>query len=87
MMLYGELGAVLLDVDIKIRMLRYGARLCLRDKPKISNFIYSLLNTLDKKNIFKSEWIQTVKTTLNCCGFSGIKHFHVLLKHSNSQLS
>ena len=36
-----------------------------------SNTIYSLLYTLDKKNISKSEWIQTVKTTLNYCGFSG----------------
>ena len=30
----------------------------------------SLLYALDEKHIFKSEWIQTVKTTLNCCGFS-----------------
>ena len=71
MMVYGELGVVPLDVDIKLRMLTYWARLCLGDKHKISNTIYSLLYTLDEKNIFKSEWIQTVKTTLNYCGFSG----------------
>ena len=28
MMVYGELGAVPLDVDIKLRMLTYWARLC-----------------------------------------------------------
>ena len=70
-MVYGELSVVPLDVDIKLRMLTYWARLCLGDKHKISNTIYSLLYTLDEKNIFKSEWIQTVKTTLNYCGFSG----------------
>ena len=71
MMVYGELGVVPLDVDIKLRMLTYWARLCLGDKHKISNTIYSLLYSLDEKNIFKSEWIKTVKTTLNYCGFSG----------------
>ena len=64
MMVYGELGVVPLDVDIKLRMLTYWARLCLGDKHKISNTI-SLLYTLDEKNIFKSVWILTVKTTLN----------------------
>ena len=70
MMVYGELGVVPLDVDIILRMLTYWARLCLGDKHKIFNTIYSLLYTLDEKNIYKSEWIQTVKTTLNYCGFS-----------------
>ena len=67
MMVYGELGVVPLDADIKLRMLKYWAKLCLGDKHKISNTIY----TLDGKNIFKSEWIQTVKITLNYYGFSG----------------
>ena len=71
MMVYGELGAVPLDFDIKLRMLTYWARLCLGKKHKISNTIYSLLYTLDEKYIFRSEWIQTVKTKLNYCGFSG----------------
>ena len=67
MMVYGELGATPLDIDIKSRMLTFWARLCSRDKHKISSTIYSLLYTLDK-----SEWIETVKTTLNNCGFSGL---------------
>ena len=71
MMVYGELGVVPLDVDIKLRMLIYRARLCLGDKHKMSNNIYSLLYTLDEQNIFNSEWIQTVKTILNYRGFSG----------------
>ena len=50
MMVYGELGVVALDVDIKLRMLTYWARLCLGDKHKIPNTIYSLLYTLDEKN-------------------------------------
>ena len=39
MMVYGELGAVPLDVDIKLRMLTYLTRLCLGDKHNISNTI------------------------------------------------
>ena len=49
MMVYGELGVVPLDVDIKLRMLTYWARLCLGDKHTISNTIYSLLYTSDEK--------------------------------------
>ena len=70
MMVYGELGATPLDIDIKSRMLTFWARLCSGDKHKISNTIYSLLYTLDKNDIFKSEWIETVKTPLNNSGFS-----------------
>ena len=71
MMVYGGLGAVPLDIDIKLRMLTYWARLSLGDKHKESNTIYSLLYALDENKIFKSEWIKTVKTTLKYCGFSG----------------
>ena len=46
-------------------MLAFWARLCSGDKHKISNTIYSLLYTLDEKYIFKSEWVETVKTILN----------------------
>ena len=55
MMVYGELGAVPLDIDNKLRMLTYWARLCLGDKHKESNTIYSLSYTLDENKIFKSE--------------------------------
>ena len=72
MMAYGELGATPLDVDIKSRILTCWARLCSCDEHKISNTIYSLLYTLEEKHIFKSEWVGTVKTTLNNCGFSGV---------------
>ena len=44
MMDYRELGVVPLDVDIKLRMLTYRARLCLVDKHKISNTIYYYIN-------------------------------------------
>ena len=43
MMVYGKLqGAVPLDVDIKLRMLTFWARLFLGDEHKISNTIYLL---------------------------------------------
>ena len=69
MIVHGDLSAVLLDVDIKSRMLTYWGRLCLGNKH--NNIIYSLVYILDEKNIFKSEWMQTVNTTLNYCRFSG----------------
>ena len=47
-MVYGELDAVPLNVDIKLRMLTYWAKLSLGDKHKISNTIYSSLYTLDE---------------------------------------
>ena len=53
-------------------LLTFWARLCSGDKHKKSNTIYSLLYTLDEKDILKSEWIETVKTTLNNCVFSGL---------------
>ena len=53
MMVYGELGVVPLDVDIKLRMLTYWARLCLGNKHKIFNTIYSLLHTLNEKKYLK----------------------------------
>ena len=46
MMVYGEMGAIPLDVDIKSRMLTFWARLCSGEKHKICNTIYSLLYTL-----------------------------------------
>ena len=60
MMVYGELGVVPLDVDIKLRMLTYGARVCLVDKHcrstgrKSSSAIYSLPK---KPEISLSHWI------------------------------
>ena len=78
MVVYGELGAIPLDVDIKSRMLTFCTRLCSGEKHKITNTIYSLLYTLDEKKIFKFEWLETVKTTI-------ANHCLVLSKYSNIQ--
>ena len=43
MMVYGELGAIPLDIVIKSRMLTFWARLCTGEKHKISNRIYYLV--------------------------------------------
>ena len=55
MMVYGELGVFPLDVDIKLRMLTYWARLCLGDKHNISNTIYSLLYNFFESLKFESK--------------------------------
>ena len=53
MMVYGELGATPLDVDIRSRMLTYWARLCLGDESKFSSMVYSLLYKLDDNYDFR----------------------------------
>ena len=51
---------MLLIIISRTCMLTFWERLCSGDKHKISNTIYSLLYTLDKNDIFKSEWVETV---------------------------
>lgn len=71
-MVYGELGVMPVDIDIKSRLIGYWARLISGHQNKISNMVYLLLYKLDVLKLFHSDWINTVKTTLNLSGFSGI---------------
>jgi len=71
-MVYGELGVMPVNIDVKTRMIVYWAKLICGNQGKISNLIYSLLYKLDQLNIFKSDWIHTIKSILNNSGFSGI---------------
>ena len=71
-MVYGELGITPLDIDIKARMIVYWAKLVNEDQRKISNMIYTLLYKLDIFNIFKSNWLSSIRCTLNYSGFLGI---------------
>ena len=71
-MVYGELGITPLDIDIKARMIAYWAKLVNEDQSKISHMIYTLLYKLDEFNIFKSNWLSSIRCTLNDSGFPGI---------------
>ena len=71
-MVYGELGITPLDIDIKARMITYWAKLVNEDQSEISHMIYTLLYKLDEFNIFKSNWLSSIRCTLNDSGFPGI---------------
>ena len=62
-MVYGESGITPLDIDIKARM---------EDQKKISHMIYSFSYKLDEFDIYKSNWISKIRSTLNDSGFPGI---------------
>ena len=69
-MIHGEFGVI--SIDISIRMSVYWAKLVSSNQNKISNMIYSILYKLHDLEIFKSDWINTVRSILNDSGFSGI---------------
>ena len=71
-MMYGKLGITHLDIDIKDRMIVYWAKLVNEDQSKISHMIYFLLYKLDEFNIFKLNWLSSIRYTLNDSGFPGI---------------
>ena len=71
-MVYGDLGITPLDINIKARMIVYWAKLVNEDQSKISHMIYNLLYTSDKFNIFKLNWLSSIRCTLNDSGFPGI---------------
>ena len=88
MIVYGELGAIPLDVDIKSRMLTFWTRLCSGEKHKISNTIYSLLYTLDeKKNLSLNGWklLRQRWTIADFLDYGWINHCLALSKYSNIQ--
>ena len=70
--MYGELGITPLDIDINARMIVYWAKLVNEDQRKISNMLHTLLYKLDIFNIFKSNWLSSIRCTLNYSGFPGI---------------
>ena len=71
-MIYGELCVTPLSIDVSIRMVVYWAKLVSSNQNKISNMIYSILYKLHNLEIYKSDWINTVRSILNDSGYSGI---------------
>ena len=72
-MVYGELGEYPLIISAQTRMIMFWANICQdSEKPKISNLMYKLLYRLNKENVYKSPWLNCVKTILEDCGFPGI---------------
>ena len=69
-MVFGELGELPISENIKTRMLCFWSKLVSDNNNKISSMLYRLLYTMDRENMFSSNWIITVKNLLNNCGFT-----------------
>lgn len=72
-MIYGELGATPLYIDIQVRLVSFWCKLIENsDKHKLSSFVYDAIYELHQHNQIKSVWIETVKDILCSNGFSGV---------------
>jgi hypothetical protein len=60
-MIYGELGRFPIEIDIKIRMVSFWARLLLGNKTKLSYLSYKLLYTLSIEENVHFVWIKYLK--------------------------
>ena len=72
-MIYRELGATPLYIDIQSRLISFWAKLILNtDKAKISSIVYAAIYSLREANQIKSQWMDNVKNILCTNGFSGV---------------
>ena len=71
-MIYGELGLYPLNIDIKIRMISYWARILHGKDNKLSCLLYKLMLNLSDENNEISKWITFVQNILNECGLTFI---------------
>ena len=72
-MIYRELGATPLYIDIQSRLISFWAKLILNtDKAKLSSTVYAAIYSLREANEIKSQWIDNVKNIRCTSGFSGV---------------
>ena len=60
-------------------MVVYWAKQVSSNQNKISNMIYTILYNLHDSQIFKSDWISTVRSILNDSGLSGCLRLYPFL--------
>ena len=64
-MVYGELGEYPLILSAQTRMIMFWANISQdTEKTKISNLMYKLLYKLNRESVYKSPWLNCVKTIL-----------------------
>ena len=74
-MIYGELGASPLYIDIQTRIISFWCNLHViqnSEKDKLSSIVYKAIYELKEQKEIKSKWIENVKYILCSNGFSGI---------------
>jgi hypothetical protein len=71
-MVYGELGRYPIDIDIKVRIISYWARLLSGKQAKFSNVFNRLSRNLNENGDTNLNWVYFIRTILNECGFTYI---------------
>ena len=72
-MIYGELGATPLYIEIQSRIISFWAKLIVnKENAKLSSTVYAAIYSLHERNKMKSQWIDNVKNILCSNGFSGV---------------
>ena len=78
-MVYVELGEYPLILSAQTRMIMFWANISQdTETTKISNLMYKCLYTLNRESVYKSPWLNCVKTILEDCGFPGIWESQVI---------
>ena len=71
-MVYGELGRFPLEIFIKKRAIGYWARIIKGKESKLTKVAYNHLFTMYNSNIFKSKWIDYIKSILVECNLNNV---------------
>ena len=78
-MIYGELGRYPIDIDIKVRMVSYWAKLVCGKDSKLCSILYKLCKKLTVNRNIQLLWIDYVHDILNECGYPYVwesENFH-----------
>ena len=71
-MIYGELGILPLEIDIKNRLISFWLKISDPEVDKLSSSIYSIIYTHHEAGKMKSKWIAYIKETIAKNGFGYI---------------
>ena len=69
-MINGELGLKEITEYTENRMLNFWCNVATGEENKISTIVYKWIKTLFDQNIFKSDWLNQIKTSLDNMGYS-----------------
>ena len=78
-MIYGELGLTPITVDIQARIVSYWSKRLENDRFKLPSAVYTEMFRMHKNGIYKSKYIDNIKSLIEKDGFSGIWPFKTLL--------
>lgn len=71
-MIYGELGITPIMVDIQSRIISYWSKAVHNESNSLVSVMYKILYSMHKNGIYKSKYIDNVKTIIEHNGFSNI---------------